>query len=103
MESQGCSPEDAQTYLLLEHLPLPTSKVPCDEENRLHCHATLPPSPKTLVPKAALKKSKVPLCLGYRDSPDSRIRNRAFSLQTPAQVGKKEMLLSPGAETPSCY
>lgn len=44
MESQGRSLEDAQTYLLLESLPLAMSKVPSDEENRLHFHAT-PPFP----------------------------------------------------------
>lgn len=57
--SLRAAPRGCPNLLALEHLPLPTSKVPCDEENRLHCHATLP-FPKTLVPKAAPTKKSVP-------------------------------------------
>lgn len=42
VESQGCSPEDAQTYLLLEHLPFPQAKFPVTKKT--DCTA-MPPCP----------------------------------------------------------
>ncbi|TEA25241.1 hypothetical protein DBR06_SOUSAS1010137, partial [Sousa chinensis] len=84
----------------LSSSPFPSAKFPLIQ--RRDCPAIPPhPSPKTLVPNSSTYQQQGPFPVWAVTTVLLTLewKHHSFSLQTPAQVGKKEMHLSPGAET----